>query len=161
MSIPQSNENMEKSLTSIFEEYTNLSEKEINNLLNVKRMNNTYSLDIETEDNDDLGFVYELIGMVNEYGYTKAYNFLLDNKDNIKERQILESDIFEVQKKKYNEDTVKLRTKVKVKSSGIFTCPRCNDKDTSYTEVQLRSGDEGSTFIIACNACGHQFKKNS
>jgi DNA-directed RNA polymerase subunit M/transcription elongation factor TFIIS len=161
MSIPQSNENMEKSLTSIFEEYTNLSEKEINNLLNVKRMNNTYSLDIETEDNDDLGFVYELIGMVNEYGYAKAYNFLLDNKDNIKERQILESDIFEAQKKKYNEDTVKLRTKVKVKSSGIFTCPRCNDKDTSYTEVQLRSGDEGSTFIIACNACGHQFKKNS
>jgi DNA-directed RNA polymerase subunit M/transcription elongation factor TFIIS len=161
MSIPQSNENMEKSLTSIFEEYTNLSEKEIINLLNVKRMNNTYSLDIETEDNDDLGFVYELIGMVNEYGYTKAYNFLLDNKDNIKERQILESDIFEAQKKKYNEDTVKLRTKVKVKSSGIFTCPRCNDKDTSYTEVQLRSGDEGSTFIIACNACGHQFKKNS
>jgi hypothetical protein len=99
MSIPQSNENMEKSLTSIFEEYTNLSEKEIINLLNVKRMNNTYSLDIETEDNDDLGFVYELIGMVNEYGYTKAYNFLLDNKDNIKERQILESDIFEAHKK--------------------------------------------------------------
>jgi DNA-directed RNA polymerase subunit M/transcription elongation factor TFIIS len=161
MSFQNSNENMEKSLTDIFQEYTNLSEKEIENLLNVKKENNTYSLNIDTEDNEDLGFLYEIIGMVNEYGYSKAYKFLLDNKNNIKEKQILESDIFETQRKKYSEDTVKLRTKVKVKSSGIFTCPRCNDKDTSYTEVQLRSGDEGSTFIIACNACGHQFKKNS
>jgi DNA-directed RNA polymerase subunit M/transcription elongation factor TFIIS len=151
----------EKNLTSLLKEYTDLSDKQIKDILNVRREDGTVSLRIDTEENDDLGFVYEIIGMIKQYGFEKTYTFVKNSSSKIKDKQILESDIFEEQKKKYNDDTVKLRTKVKVKSTGIFTCPRCNEKDTSYTEVQLRSGDEGSTFIIACNACGYQFKRNS
>ena len=151
----------EKNLTSLLQEYTDLSDKQIKDILNVRREDGTVSLRIDTEENDDLGFVYEIIGMIKQYGFEKTYNFVKNNSSKIKDKQILESDIFDEQKKKYNDDTVKLRNKVKVKSTGIFTCPRCNEKDTSYTEVQLRSGDEGSTFIIACNACGYQFKRNS
>jgi DNA-directed RNA polymerase subunit M/transcription elongation factor TFIIS len=151
----------EKNLTSLLKEYTDLSDKQIKDILNVRREDGTVSLRIDTEENDDLGFVYEIIGMIKQYGFEKTYKFVKNSSSKIKDKQILESDIFEEQKKKYNDDTVKLRTKVKVKSTGIFTCPRCNEKDTSYTEVQLRSGDEGSTFIIACNACGYQFKRNS
>jgi DNA-directed RNA polymerase subunit M/transcription elongation factor TFIIS len=161
MSIPNVYMQEEKNLTTIFKEYTNLNDKEIKALLNVRKSNGLVSLNIESDEEDDIAFVYELIGMIKDYGFAKAYSFLEQKKDAITQKQILESEIFESQKKKYNEDTVKLRTKVKVKSSGIFVCPRCNEKDTSYTEVQLRGGDEGSSFIIACNACGHQFKKNS
>jgi DNA-directed RNA polymerase subunit M/transcription elongation factor TFIIS len=151
----------EKNLTSLLKTYTDLTDKQIKDILNIRKEDGTVSLKIDSEENDDLGFVYEIIAMVKQYGFDKTYNFVKNNSNKITDRQILESDEFEEQKKKYNDDTIKLRNKVKVKSTGIFTCPRCNEKDTSYTEVQLRSGDEGSTFIIACNACGYQFKRNS
>ena len=42
--------------------------------------------------------------------------------------------------------------------STLFTCPCCGDKRTTYRQLQVRSGDEGSTLFIHCLSCGADFK---
>jgi DNA-directed RNA polymerase subunit M/transcription elongation factor TFIIS len=150
----------EKSLSSIFKEYSNLKDNEIQKLLNIKRPNGLPVLRLEDEDNNnDLGFIFETIGIINSYDFETALDFVKSNNDNVKEKSILDTFIFESYAKKFKEDTVKLRTKIKINSAGIFTCTKCGSKETSYTSKQLRSGDEAETFIIACNSCGHTFRK--
>jgi DNA-directed RNA polymerase subunit M/transcription elongation factor TFIIS len=149
----------EKSLNIIFKEYTNIKDNEIQKLLNVKRPNGLPVLKLESDENDkDMGFIFETIGMINNFGFEKTYEFV-SSKSDINEKTILSTFIFDSQVKKFKEDTVKLRTKIKINSSGIFTCTKCGSKETSYTSKQLRSGDEAETFIIACNACGFTFRK--
>lgn len=150
----------EKSITDIFKEYSKIKETEIQKLLNIKRSDGFPVLKLEGDDDDkDIGFIFETIGMLNSYGFDKALNFVKTQGDKINEKSILNTFIFETQAKKFKEDTVNLRTKIKIKTSGIFTCNKCGSKETSYTSKQLRSGDEAETFIVACNNCGHTFKK--
>ena len=85
----------EKSLTTILKEYTNLSNENIKTLLNVRMENNFPSLNIESDDITDIGFVYETIGLVNKYGYDEALKFLRSNKDDVEENSIFNSSIFD------------------------------------------------------------------
>lgn len=149
----------EKPLNVIFKEYTNIKDSEIQKLMNVKRNDGIPVLRLEGDDNDrDIGFIFETIGMINEHGFDKAYEFVSSSSD-INEKSVFNTFIFDTQSKKFKEDTIKLRTKIKINSSGIFTCTKCGSKETSYTSKQLRSGDEAETFIIACNSCGHTFRR--
>lgn len=37
--------------------------------------------------------------------------------------------------------------------SGVFWCARCKGNNTSYIELQTRSLDESTTYIITCHDC--------
>jgi DNA-directed RNA polymerase subunit M/transcription elongation factor TFIIS len=53
---------------------------------------------------------------------------------------------------------IKLRNEqhVNAKISTMYTCPRCSRKESKIYRWQTRSSDEGYTFIIECQACGHR-----
>ncbi|KAI0523853.1 hypothetical protein F5B22DRAFT_420664 [Xylaria bambusicola] len=40
-------------------------------------------------------------------------------------------------------------------------CEKCTAKETSYTTLQLRGADEGTTVIYYCHQCGHQRQENN
>lgn len=39
-------------------------------------------------------------------------------------------------------------------------CPKCPSKEASYSQVQMRSADEGSTIFYTCLHCGHRYVFN-
>jgi DNA-directed RNA polymerase subunit M/transcription elongation factor TFIIS len=41
---------------------------------------------------------------------------------------------------------------------GLFKCPKCKFKKTTYYSVQTRSADEPMTNFITCNNCAHRWK---
>lgn len=48
--------------------------------------------------------------------------------------------------------------KEKKKHEGVFTCGRCKSKNTTYTQAQTRSADEGITTMVTCENCNYRFK---
>lgn len=42
---------------------------------------------------------------------------------------------------------------------GIFRCPKCKKRDTSYVSVQTRSADEPMTNFVTCHSCNIRFKR--
>ncbi|KAF2148072.1 Rpa12 DNA-directed RNA polymerase I [Myriangium duriaei CBS 260.36] len=40
-------------------------------------------------------------------------------------------------------------------------CPKCEHPEMYYSEVQMRSADEGSTIRYRCPKCGHKFNANN
>ena len=45
-------------------------------------------------------------------------------------------------------------------SKGMFKCPRCHSDETTYTQAQLRSGDEGYTTFVTCLRCDKHWTFN-
>ena len=41
---------------------------------------------------------------------------------------------------------------------GMFKCPKCNSKKTSYYSLQTRSADEPMTNFISCTVCDNHWK---
>lgn len=41
---------------------------------------------------------------------------------------------------------------------GILTCPKCKKENTTYNQLQTRSGDEGITNFALCFSCEHRWK---
>ncbi len=148
----------EKDLVTILKENTELNAIEIKNILNVRKNNGMQTLTLENEADEDIGYIFEIIGLINKIGYEETYKFLKENNDEVDEKTVLKSTFFDDMKRKYNMETAKMRNKVKISSNGQFTCPRCGSKDTSSVEQQTRAGDEGSTVFITCNGCGHHWK---
>ena len=147
----------EKSLLDYFKEYTSLTNEQIKNLTNVRKENGSLVLNLESEEEKDISFIYETIGIVKDFGYNKALDFVKNNANKISEKSILNTFIFEKEKNKFKEETKKMRTKIKINNSGIYKCIKCGSNETSYTAKQLRSGDEGSDYMVACNSCGAFF----
>ena len=58
---------------------------------------------------------------------------------------------------RYEEEDVKPK-----EFSNHIACPRCKKFMVSYTERQMRSGDEGATMLGRCwaDGCGHRWKVN-
>ncbi|KAI9903985.1 hypothetical protein N3K66_000514 [Trichothecium roseum] len=52
------------------------------------------------------------------------------------------------------------RHNVQTATSVFETCPKCGREEVKYTNVQLRSADEGSTIIYLCD-CGHSWHENN
>ena len=38
----------------------------------------------------------------------------------------------------------------------LYTCPKCNRKNSEITEQQMRRGDEPPTLFVKCLECGHK-----
>ena len=62
------------------------------------------------------------------------------------------NDKWNMQKNTYDDD------KKDIESSGLFKCPRCKHKKTTYYSVQTRSADEPMTNFITCLNCQHRWK---
>lgn len=64
--------------------------------------------------------------------------------------------------KNYEKELVeKSRTTLPVyENTGAFKCTKCKQKNTSYYQLQLSSGDEPSTLFITCHSinCGNRWK---
>ena len=41
---------------------------------------------------------------------------------------------------------------------GLFKCPKCKSKKTTYYSIQLRSSDEPMTNFITCVSCKNRWK---
>jgi hypothetical protein len=52
-----------------------------------------------------------------------------------------------------------LKPKVMPKTDR-YRCAKCKMNDCSFYEMQIRSGDEGSTIFVHCNNCGHGWRIN-
>lgn len=52
-----------------------------------------------------------------------------------------------------------LKPKVMPKTDR-YRCAKCKKNDCSFYEMQIRSGDEGSTIFVHCNNCGHGWRIN-
>ncbi|KAK5998654.1 DNA-directed RNA polymerase I subunit RPA12 [Cladobotryum mycophilum] len=63
------------------------------------------------------------------------------------------------QKLQSNVQTVE-RHNVKTDSKAQEQCPKCGGDEVTYTNVQLRSADEGSTIIYMCQ-CGNSWHENN
>ena len=49
---------------------------------------------------------------------------------------------------------------IKPIGTNAFKCNKCNKKNTSVEERQVRAGDEPATLFITCLECGNVFTKN-
>ena len=45
-----------------------------------------------------------------------------------------------------------------VEASGMFKCPKCKHRKTTYYSMQTRSADEPMTNFITCLNCQHRWK---
>ena len=52
----------------------------------------------------------------------------------------------------------RLNQKVEEKTSALFACTRCHKRNHTYRQVQIRSGDEPSTFKCTCKECGEHYE---
>lgn len=44
--------------------------------------------------------------------------------------------------------------------STLFECPKCGCNRTTYRQLQIRSGDEGSTLFVHCLECGADWRES-
>lgn len=51
----------------------------------------------------------------------------------------------------------RIDVKIEKKSSNLYQCPACKERDCEYTVVQTRSLDEASGVKCICLACGNKF----
>lgn len=47
----------------------------------------------------------------------------------------------------------------KATTRGLFACPACGSTHTSWSQAQLRSGDEPMTCFVACADCGETWRR--
>lgn len=136
----------EKSLRVILQEYCpQLSGDEIKVILSLKNLNG-----VNINIMDDRVFIYEMIGLINDIGYTKVMN-LIKNVDIKDEKIFFELDVYDAEKAKYIDDIKKMREKIELKNGK--KCFKCGNNNTYTTDVQRSSGDEGAKTINFCVDC--------
>jgi len=141
----------EKSLQSILKEYCpQLDNEQIKTIMSFKNSN-----DEDISIINDRDFIYELIGLINDVGYSKVIT-LLKNKQTITDsKMFFDLDIYNEEREKYFDDIKKLREKIQLTNGK--RCTKCGNKNTLTNERQMRSGDEGATVINFCVDCQIQF----
>ena len=51
-----------------------------------------------------------------------------------------------------------MNEEVKIKTSKLYTCPKCKHQETVLSQIQDRSNDENSSLIALCVYCRFQWK---
>lgn len=66
-------------------------------------------------------------------------------------------DEFEVPRYKYNKQIESYFDKREIET-GLYTCKKCQSKETVSEEKQTRARDEGETVRVICLACGNAWR---
>jgi DNA-directed RNA polymerase subunit M/transcription elongation factor TFIIS len=141
----------EKSLQVILSEYCpQLTEEQIKVLTSFKNAN-----DEDINIMNDRDFIYEMIGLINDIGYSKVISLFKSKKTITSDKMFFELDIYNDEREKYFDDIKKLRQKIQLTNGK--RCTKCGNKNTLTSERQMRSGDEGATVINFCVDCQIQF----
>lgn len=56
---------------------------------------------------------------------------------------------------------IRSQQKVKKKTTSMFKCPQCKQRECTYEKKQIRSGDEGMTMFFDCCCCGYHWSQNT
>jgi len=142
-----------------YAESLKLTKTQINKLLNISKNGEN----IITSHN--LGFVYEIFGMIKLLGFEPTIKFLdeLDTKNTkgkITAKEIFDSTLFEREETLYQNDISRIRDEFQVKVKGLYKCGKCGSQDTiDQTSSRQRTSDEATIFEISCQACGHRWKR--
>lgn len=48
---------------------------------------------------------------------------------------------------------------IQIKTTKMYLCPECKQRDAKFWTGQTRSGDEGYTVFIQCQRCWHNWKQ--
>lgn len=61
----------------------------------------------------------------------------------------------------YQNLKIRAEQKVKKKTTSMFKCPQCKQRECTYEKKQIRSGDEGMTMFFDCCICGYHWSQNT
>ena len=101
----------------------------------------------------DTNFNYDKVFV--EKQIDKNYNTNRFGISNIEMQPSKWADIIEKDRQRYNTDELE-----EVSDNGLFNCKKCKSKKTTYTQAQLRGGDESMSILVKCHEpdCGHDFR---
>lgn len=67
-----------------------------------------------------------------------------------------------LQRKRDNFTTLAISQEIAAAQQVISEeCPQCQHPEMRFSEVQMRSADEGTTIFYTCPKCGHKFNTNN
>lgn len=121
----------------------------------------TILYNIENQDSQEL---YGLIKKEPNFNYDKVfvekqidkhYNTNRFGISNIEMQPSKWADIIEKDRQRYNTDESE-----EISNNGLFHCKKCKSKRTTYTQAQLRGGDESMSILVKCHEpdCNHNFR---
>ncbi len=142
-----------------YAENLGLTKTQLNKLMNITKNDETLISSV------NLGFVYEVFGMIKVIGFDQTLKFLeeFDTKNmkgRIPSKIIFDSVLFEREETLYQNDIARIRDEFQVKVKGLYKCQKCGSQDTiDQTSTRQRSSDEATIFEITCQSCGHRWKR--
>lgn len=113
-------------------------------------------INTDTDWNNDL-FIHIYLNKM----YSILANLNTDNIKQIKEsktaKDIAFLEIIDLNPTKWKKIDVTNQDET-IESSGLFKCPRCKHRKTTYYSMQTRSADEPMTNFITCLNCNNRWK---
>jgi len=81
----------------------------------------------------------------------------LNGNFNTEDQMFYSFDEFEVPRYKYNKQIESYFDKREIET-GLYTCKKCQSKETVSEEKQTRARDEGETVRVICLTCGNAWR---
>lgn len=151
-------------MNQIRNEFTKLLLKKLpeKSAYNVEKSIYNYSIDygsqLDTElswDNDIFKHIYiNKFHMIYESLTESLCNYLITNKCS-KDIAFMPLEIINPSKWKPKDQQKEEET---IEPSGLFKCPKCKHRKTTYYSMQTRSADEPMTNFITCLNCDNRWK---
>ena len=144
-------------LNSLKAKFTNLPE---NTAKNIEICIYNYSIDYCNKHNVQIdwdNFLFKHM-YVSKYIEIEQY---LKNEPSLLEYIIkhkLSTQICNMSDNRYSDTAQKIVISETEIEEGLFKCPKCKSKKTTYYSVQLRSSDEPMTNFITCTSCKNRWK---
>lgn len=103
-------------------------------------------------------FLFEIIGVMRIDGFEPVYNRLKESLPLLTNPQdaLFEQEAFKGAKLHHLSDVEKMRVGAK-SIEGVQPCPKCHSRNTITMEKQTRSGDEATSSLSLCFACGNKW----
>ena len=134
-----------------------LTNDQARELSSLKFRDGEYRLTLE-----DRNFVYEIVWLLKEVGYEKAYNFLSADWEkvlgshNIRKRMLFENPLLDRARDKFILDMDIFKTQVQVEAGE--KCRKCGSEETISVTQFLKRLDEPPIISHVCMFCGNKWK---